>query len=101
MKNKQHEYILKAFLESSIPSVIRRNCKELIAIDSILAGYCTQLIKRAKSIQLPTDEIISQNDKISFSNLIDQSSGMERDELILYYRLVILVEFILVQYRQI
>ena len=38
MKNKQHEYILKAFLESSIPTVMRRSSLELMAIDSIIGG---------------------------------------------------------------
>ncbi len=36
MKNKQHEYILKAFLESSIPPVIRRRAPELMTIDPII-----------------------------------------------------------------
>ena len=100
MKNKQHEYILKAFLESSIPTVIRRSCPELMVIDSIIGGYCTQLIKRAKFIEIHLGEIISKNDKAVFSELINQSAGIEKDELIVYYRLVILVESILIKYRK-
>ena len=38
MKNKQHEYILKAFLESRIPAIMRRNAPELMGIDSIIGG---------------------------------------------------------------
>lgn len=100
MKNKQHEYILKAFLASSIPPSVRRNCPELMAIDSFIGGYCTQLLKRAKILELPSSEIISKTEKAAFSKLINQLTGMEKDELIVYYRLVILVESILVQYLQ-
>lgn len=100
MKNKQHEYILKAFLESSIPTVIRRDFPELIAIDSIIGGYCTQLLKRARFVELPPSDIISKAEKSTFALLINQSTGMEKDELVVYYRLTILVESILIQYRQ-
>ena len=100
MKNKQHEYILKAFLESSIPTVMRRSSPELMAIDSIRGGYCTQLVKQAKFVELPSSEIISKTEKATFSELINQSRGMEKDELVVYYRLAILVESILIQYRR-
>lgn len=100
MKNKQHEYILKAFLESNIPTVMRRCSPELMVIDSIIGGYCTQLVKRVKFIKFPASEIISKTEKATFSKLINQSTGMEKDELVVYYRLAILVESILIQYRQ-
>ena len=100
MKNKQHEYILKAFINSRIPMVIRRNSPELIAIDSVVGGYCSQLIHRAKFIELPSSEIISKTEKAAFSELINQSTGIEKDELVVYYRLAILVESILIQYRK-
>ena len=35
MKSNQHEYILKAILNSSIPAVIRRSSPELMVIDSV------------------------------------------------------------------
>lgn len=100
MTNKQHEYILKAFLESNIPIVIRRNFPELMAIDSIVGGYCTQLIKRAKFLDIRSNEIISTREKNTLSELINQSTGIEKDELVAYYRLAILVESILVQYKR-
>lgn len=100
MKNKQHKYILKAFLNASIPTVIRRSSPELVVIDSVIGGYCSQLIKRAKFIELPSSEIISKTEKAAFSELINQSTGMEKDELVVYYRLAILVEAVLLQYRQ-
>ena len=100
MKSKQHEYILKAFLNSSIPTVIRRGSPELMVIDSVIGGYCSQLIRRSKLIELPSSEIISKAEKAVFSELINQSTGIEKNELVVYYRLVILVESILIQYRQ-
>ena len=100
MKNKQHEYILKAFINSRIPMAIRRYSPELIAIDSVVGGYCSQLIHGAKFIELPSSEIISKTEKAVFSELINQSTGMEKDELVVYYRLAILVESILIQYRK-
>lgn len=100
MKNKQHDYILKAFLKSSIPAVVRRNSPELMTIDSIIGGYCIQLVKGAKLVELPSGEVISKDKKAVFSELINLSEGIEKDELVVYYRLAVLVESVLVQYRQ-
>ena len=100
MKSKQHKYILKAFLYSSIPAVIRRNSPELMVVDSVLGGYCSQLIKREKCLKLPSSEIISKTEKAAFSELINQSTEIEKEELVVYYRLALLVESILNQYRQ-
>lgn len=100
MKSKQHEYILKAFLNSSIPAVIRRSSPEFMVIDSVIGGYCSQLIKRVKLISFQSSEIISKTEKAAFSELINQSTGMEKDELVVYYRLAILAESILIQYTE-
>lgn len=99
MKNKQHEYILKAFLVSGIPAILRRNAPELIVVDSMIGGYCTQLVKRAKTVALPHGEIIPMTAKTTFSKLINQATGADKDELIVYYRLAVLAESILMQYR--
>ena len=91
MKSKQHEYI----------SIIVVVCSpELMVIDSVIGGYCSQLIKRAKLISLQSSKIISKTEKAAFSELKNQSTGMEKDELVVYYRLAILVESILIQYRE-
>lgn len=57
-------------------------------------------MKRAKFIELQSSEIISKTEKVAFSKLINQSTGIEKDELVIYYRLVILVEAVLIQYRK-
>ena len=94
MENKQHMYILKAFVESRIPTAICKHAPELIIID------CTQLINREKFIELQSGEIISKSEKADFSKLINQSTGIEKNELVVYYRLAILVEAVLIQYRK-
>ena len=100
MKNKQHEYILKAFIESRIPVKLRQSAPELMAIDSIIGGYCMQLVEQSKFIDPPSGIIISKPVKDAFSELINKSAGAEKDELVVYYRLAILAESILIQYRQ-
>lgn len=100
MKNKQHEYILKAFLRSSIPTVIYKEAPQLVVIDSIIGGYCSKLLKQTKLVELPSSKIISEAEKATFAELINQSTGIEKNELVVYYRLVILVESVLIQYRQ-
>lgn len=68
--------------------------------DSVIGGYCSQLIKRTKLIEFQQNGIISETEKAAFSELINQSTGIEKDELVVYYRLAILVESILIQYRK-
>lgn len=99
MKNKQHEFILKAFLESKIPEAIRQYAPQLLDIDSVIGGYCTQLLKAKDGIKILSDEIISANEKKLFSQIINDSTGALKDELVVYYRLAILTESILYQYK--
>ena len=98
MKNKQHAYILKAFLESNIPAVIRRDAPELMVIDSIIGGYCTQLVKGARAVELPLSGIISKADKAAFAELINQSKKKKKEDLVIYYRLALMAESVVVQY---
>lgn len=100
MKNKQHEYILKAFLKARIPAMVRRNAPNLIAVDSAPGGYCIQLIKQSKLIKPPIGDIISKDEKVAFAELIDHSTGVEKEELVVYYRLAVLVEAVVIQYCQ-
>ena len=55
MKSKQHEYILKAFLNSSIPAVIRRNSPELMVIDSVIGGILLSIDKASKTHRSPIE----------------------------------------------
>lgn len=74
MKNKQHEYILKAFIESRIPANLRRSAPEIMIIDSIIGGYCMQLVEQSKFIDPPSGIIISKPVKAVFSELIKQNN---------------------------
>ena len=49
-----------------------------------------QLVEQSKFIDPPSGIIISKPVKAVFSELINQSTGMEKDELVVYYRLAIL-----------
>lgn len=98
MKNRQHEFIMRAFLESKIPLRIKENMTDFISIDADVGGYCTQLIKHKKKIECESKEIIPKSKKQKFSELINNASGSEKDEMIMYYRLIILVEAVLEQY---
>lgn len=98
MKDKQHYYILKAFLKSKIPYEIKNKAPNLIIMDSILGGYCIQIIKKQSVIKLLNNPIISNEEKNVFSSLINSASGKNKEELVIYYRLAILVESIILQY---
>ena len=68
MKNKQHEYIFKAFLSSKIPAAVHEHAPNLIAVDSAIGGYCTQLLRHEKKFNCPTDSIISKDEHSSTTN---------------------------------
>ena len=98
MKNKQHEYILRAFLASKIPAIIKENAPGLLALDADIAGYCTQLLHGKKAIALCSSTLISSTEKDTFSRLINKADD-EKIEVAIYYRLLILVDGILQEYR--
>ncbi len=95
MNSKQQRYILKAFLASDIPVAIRKKAPELIALDSALGGYCTTWLRHQRSAKPECQAVITKEEKQLFSALIADASGVEKEELILYYRLAILVASIL------
>lgn len=55
--------------------------------------------ERKKYIELSSNEIISSDVKREFSKLINSTFENEKEEIIIYYRLLVLVESILVQYH--
>ena len=100
MKNKQHEYILKAYLKSKIPTVIKQNEANLVLLDSVIGGYCTQLLDNEKNFKIQSNQIINKEEKTIFSKLINNTIGIEKEEIIIYYHLIILVESILIKYNK-
>ena len=53
MKNKQHEYILRAFLDASIPTVIRRSSPQLMVTDSVIGGVLLSIDKASQTHRTP------------------------------------------------
>ena len=77
MKNKQHELILRAFLESKIPEVIKQDQPAFILIDSALGGYCTRVLRGDKLINM--HQVITTEDKKVFSDLINQNKDERKN----------------------
>ena len=96
MKNRQHELIIREFLETKIPEVIKQDQPDFISIDSALGGYCTRVLRGDKAINM--QPVITKEDKRVFSELINQNNGDRKSELIIYYRLAVLTEEVLLQY---
>ena len=94
--NKHYELILRAFLETKIPDVIKQDQPNLISIDSALGGYCTRVLGGEKNIKMRL--VITKDAKKAFSELINHNIGEKKTELIIYYRLAILTEEVLFQY---
>lgn len=98
MKEKQHELIIKAFIQATIPEAIRQYAPNLMNVDSFIGGYCTQLLKSKGKIELISNEVITKDEINLFSQLINDTSGEEKEELIIYYRLLRLTEAIIYHY---
>lgn len=98
MKNKQHEYILKAFAQSKIPTAIRVNCPDLIIVDSTVGGFCIQLLNTGKIADNLLEPIVPRTAKMAISELINSSTGNAKEELVIYYRLLVLTESVIKQY---
>lgn len=98
MKNKQHKYILKAYLKSKTPNVIK-DYPNLIVLDEYLAGYAARLLGSEK-FKVPNAELISEDEKLLYSKLINSLKGNEKEETLIYYRLTVLVGLVLSQYTE-
>lgn len=84
MKNKQHEHILKAFLASKIPAAVYEHAPELVAVDSVIGGYCTRLLRRNKALKCSPESLITKEERAAFAKLINRAGyGERRDSDIL------------------
>ena len=81
MKNKEHKYILKSFLETKTSDYIYSNYPEWRSVEDYIAGYSMQILKKGKFIN-PPKEFISDNEKKYLSDLINNVSIEEKDDLI-------------------
>lgn len=99
MQNKQHEYILKAFIESRIPRLIYEHLPDMMTTFENIDGYAMYVLK-GKKIEKPNFELLTKEEKRAISILINNPdiNINKRTELLIYYRLAILVEGILNNY---
>lgn len=98
MRNKQHKHILKAFLNTKVPTIIKQNSPDLVLLDTVIGGYCIQLLKKEK-IDFISNEIITTEEDNIFLKLINNSLETEKEEIEIYYQLIKLVELILLKYK--
>lgn len=95
MVKKQHKFILKAFLNAKIPLAVRQHAPQLIALDSAIGGYCEQLLKAKSKVLILPKEMITKDEIRVFTQLIDNCAGAQKEELVIYYRLIRLTESVL------
>ena len=98
MRNKQHKHILKAFLNTKVPTIIKQNSPDLVLLDTVIGGYCIQLLKKEK-IDFISNEIITTEEDNILLKLINNSLETEKEEIEIYYQLIKLVELILLKYK--
>ena len=98
MKNKQHEHILKAFLASKIPAAVSEHAPELVAVDSVIGGSCTRLLGRNKALECSPEGLITKEERAAFAELINRAPDTEKDEIVIYYRLAVLAEAVVLRY---
>ena len=102
LKNKADKLVLKALLEVPVPELMRRE-------DAALAQRCGDELKslanrllmgRSEQIEILTPTVLTKEYKADINNIITRSpDGLEKRDLIFFYRLAVLVETVLLKYR--
>lgn len=67
-------------------------------MDSIIGGYCTRLLRRDKALECPPDGLITKEERVTFADLINRAPDTEKDEIVIYYRLAVLAEAVVLRY---
>ena len=100
MKDKRHKNILKAFLNSKIPEVIANSSDSICQYIANTQKYSKILLKGKTISDLQSEQLLTKDKKEFFSEHIRNSSGEEKMELVIYYRLLILVDSIITFYHK-
>lgn len=100
MLNKQHEYILKAFLESRIPDAVRMHAPSVLVTDSVLEDCCRRLIRLERRFNVPDLSRVIGKDRDVLIGIASRADEYERDELMNYYRILMLTVSVLEQYHR-
>lgn len=101
LKDKAHKLILQSFLYIKFPSALKEcnHYNDFILLDSFVAGYCEQLLHSKDQVIKFDFPLISRDAKDMFSNIINKQHVECKDEIVLYYKLLTLVEIVLNYYN--
>lgn len=102
LKNKVDKLVLKAFLETEVPQVLRREDEALAkrAGDELRSVTNRLLMGRSETIEILTPGLLTKEDKAAINNIITRlPDGEEKRDLVFFYRLAILVETVVLKYR--
>lgn len=98
MVNKHHEYILRAFLAVRIPDAVKHNAPSVMVTDSVLEDCCMRLMNNEHRFRVPDVSRIVGDDRDRIMGLIGSVADWEREELMDYYRLLMLTVSVLGRY---
>ena len=64
----------------------------------IPCGYCTRLLRRNKALKCSPEGLITKEERAAFAELINRAPDTEKDEIVIYYRLTVLAEAVVLRY---
>ena len=67
-------------------------------MDSVIGGYCTRLLRRNKALKCSPESLITKGERAAFAELINRAPDTEKDEIVIYYRLAVLAEAVVLRY---
>lgn len=67
-------------------------------MDSVIGGYCTRLLRRNKALKCSPESLITKEERAAFAELINRAPDTEKDEIVIYYRLTVLAEAVVLRY---
>lgn len=67
-------------------------------VDSVIGGYCTRLLRRNKALKCSPESLITKEERAAFAELINRAPDTEKDEIVIYYRLAVLAEAVVLRY---
>ena len=67
-------------------------------VDSVIGGYCTRLLRRNKALKCSPESLITKEERAAFAELINRAPDTEEDEIVIYYRLAVLAEAVVLRY---
>lgn len=99
MKNKQHEYILKAYISAKIPRMVYEDLSDMMLTFELIGILSSDILKGKKIAEL-NEELLTKEEKNRISLCLSNSyiDLNKRNEMIFFYRLTLLVINIIENY---